>query len=214
MIQAQRPSLNMHFYVYVVLQDFGDIVQQFFEDSRFNNTLKLMMGFQWAVEYCTNARFVAVFDDDYFVNIKNAVMMLKTLKPTEFGNTVVGYVWNNAVPFRIKGSPWYISLQEYPYRFFPPYVSSGCFLLPMMTVERLYIAMQYTKIIHFDDVFVGIVTWKLQTKLQHDTNLYFYRLPYEAFRYRKVIASQGFYDPEILYQVWKQQMATDVSKVR
>jgi len=198
-------------YCMCVWQDFGDIIQQFFEDSYFNNTLKLLMGFQWAVEYCSNARFLAVFDDDYFVNVKNVVTLLKTIKPTEFTNVVIGYVWNNAVPIRIKNSNWYVSLREYPYRFFPPYVSAGSFFLPMMTAERLYIAMQYTKIIRFDDVYLGIAAWKLKMRLLHNPNLYFYYLPYDVFKYRKVIASQGFDDQEFLYKTWKEQTQLDIN---
>ena len=198
-------------YCMCVWQDFGDIIQQFFEDSYFNNTLKLLMGFQWAVEYCSNARFLAVFDDDYFVNVKNVVTLLKTIKPTEFTNVVIGYVWNNAVPIRIKNSNWYVSLREYPYRFFPPYVSAGSFFLPMMTAERLYIAMQYTKIIRFDDVYLGIAAWKLKMRLLHNPNLYFYYLPYDVFKYRKVIASQGFDDQEFLYKTWKEQTELDIN---
>jgi len=201
-------------YCTCICQDFGDIVQQFFQDAYFNNTLKLMMGFQWAVEYCANAQFVAFFDDDYFVNINNVVKMLKSIKPTEFSNTVIGYVWNNAMPFRLKDSKWYISLQEYPYRFFPPYVTAGSFFLPMMTAERLYVAMQYTQIIRFDDVFLGIVAWKLKTRLLHNPNLYFYYLPYDVFQYRKVIASHGFDDQEFLYKAWKEQAELDINSAQ
>jgi len=195
-----------------ILQDFGDIVQQFFVDAYFNNTLKLIMGFQWAVEYCYNAQFVAVFDDSYFINVKNVISMLKTIKPTEFSSTIVGYVWNNAMPFRVKGSRWYISLDEYPYRYFPPYVSSGAFFMAMMAVERLYIGMQYTKTMRFDDVFFGIVALKLKMRLSHNQNIYFYNLPYDIFRYRKVIASDGFDDQEFLYKTWRQQNELDVNK--
>jgi len=169
------------------------------------------MGFQWATEYCVNARFIAVLDDNYFVNTKNVVSLLNTVKPTELDNTVVGYVWNNAMPFRIKDSQWYISLDEYPYRFFPPYVTSGAFFLPMMTAERLYIAMQYTKVLRFDDVYVGIAAWKLQTRLIHNPNVYYYWVPYDVFRYRKVIAAHGFDDQELLYKVWKEQTELDVN---
>lgn len=194
-----------------LLQDFGDIVQQFFEDSYFNNSIKLLMGFQWVTEYCSNAQFVAVLDDNYFLNVKNAVSLLKSIKATDYGNTISGYVWNNAMPFRIRGSEWYVSLEEYPYRFFPPYVTSGAFFMPMMTAERVYIAMQYTKILRFDDVFVGIVAWKLETRLLHNPNIYYYCLPYDVFKYRKVIAAQGFDDPEFLYKVWKEQTELDVN---
>jgi len=197
-----------------VFEDFNDIVQQYFHDAYFNNTLKLMMGFQWTTEYCENARFVAFFDDDYYVNINNVVKMLQAVKPTEFDNLIIGYVWENAMPFRTKDSKWYISLEEYPFRFFPTYVTAGSFFMPMMTVDKLYAAMQFTQILRFDDVFLGIVAWKLRTKLQHNANLYFYEYAYDPFRYRKVIAAHGFKDPELLYKAWKEQNDLDKNAVR
>ena len=190
-------------------QDFNDIVQQYFVDSYFNNTVKMMMGFQWATQYCENAKFIAFFDDDYFVNINSVVKLLQMVKPTETKNLVIGYVWQNAMPFRIKNSKWYVSLAEYPYRFYPPYVTAGSFFVPMITAERIYAAMQYTKIIRFDDVFLGIVMWKLKVKLRHNSNLYFYDYPYDRFLYRKVIAAHGFKDVELLYRAWKEQIDLD-----
>lgn len=190
-------------------QDYNDIVQQYFIDSYFNNTLKLVMGFQWATQYCESAKYLAFFDDDYFVNINNVVRLLQTIKATEADNIMVGYIWKNAMPYRIKDSKWYVSLAEYPYRFWPPYPTAGSFFVPMMTAEKLYAAMQYTKIIRFDDVYLGIIAWKLNVKLKHNNNLYFYEYPYEKYRYRKVIAAHGFKDPELLYKAWKEQTEMD-----
>ena len=40
---------------------FGDLIQQNFHDGYFNNTLKTMMGFQWAYEYCSNVHIYFLF---------------------------------------------------------------------------------------------------------------------------------------------------------
>ena len=202
---------NMQHRLGIEQQDYNDIVQQYFIDSYFNNTLKLIMGFQWATQYCDTAKFIAFFDDDYFVNINNAVRLLQSVKATDMDNLTIGYVWKNAMPYRIKDSKWYVSLDEYPYRFWPNYVTAGSFFVPMMTADKLYAAMQFTKYIRFDDVFLGIVTHKLNIKLRHNNNLYFYELPYDKYRYRKVIAAHGFKEPEILYRIWKEQ--TDMDKL-
>ena len=186
-------------------QDYDDIVQQYFLDSYFNNTIKLMMGFQWSVQYCQGAKFLAFLDDDYFLNTHHLMTLLQSVKPTEYNNLLIGYIWNNAMPYRIKDSKWYISLDEYPYRFWPPYPTAGSFFLPFITAERLFYAMQYTKAIRFDDVFLGIAAWKLKLKLKHNNNLYFDYLPYDKDRYRNVIAAHGFDDVEILYDAWKEQ---------
>lgn len=192
-------------------QDYDDIVQQFFVDTYFNNTLKMMMGFQWAVEFCDNAKFVAFFDDDYYVNINRVVRLVNSLKETEYDNTIIGFVWKNSMPVRILSHKWYISLKEYPYRFWPNYVTAGSFFVHMSTVERLKIAMQYVKIIRFDDVFLGIVAYKMGIKLKHNENLHFHDMVYEKYKFRSVIAAHGFYDVEFLYKVWKEQR--DLEKI-
>ena len=56
----------------------------------------------------------------------------------------------------------YVSLEEYPYRLWPPYPTAGSFFVPFETAERLYAAMPYIRYLRFDDVFVGIAAWKLK----------------------------------------------------
>ena len=190
-------------------QDYDDIAQQFFVDSYFNNTLKMVMGFQWAVEFCSHAKFIAFFDDDYYVNVNRALEMLQRIKDNQLNNLIIGYVWRNAMPIRLKDSKWYISLDEYPYRFWPDYVTAGSFFVPMLTAERLYAAMQFVKIIRFDDVYLGIVAYKLGVTLFHNDELLFYEMVYDKFKFRKIIAAHGFKNPEILLHVWKEQRELD-----
>ena len=187
-------------------QDYNDMMQQFFHDHYFNNTLKMMMGFQWAVHHCPGAQFVAFFDDDYYVNTYNLVRALQTMKPTQFTDTIVSYVWKNSAVLRDKHlSDWALSYEEYPFRYFPPYPTAGSFLMHMATAERIHIAMKYTQYLHLDDVFLGIISWKLKLKLRHTKDLHFQPLAYSPLRYSELLAVHGFTDVDVLYQVWKEQ---------
>ena len=184
----------------------GDIVQQYFVDSYYNNTVKLMMGFQWAISYCHSAKFLAFLDDDYYVSPHNLAKLLEKVPVTRMSDTVIGHIWKSAMPFRIKSNKWYISLKEYPYRYWPPYPTAGSFFLPMDTAQRLYIAMQYTKMLRFDDVFVGIAAWKLKLKLVDDhRHIAFHEITYSTEAYRDMIAVHGYDDTEKLYRVWHDQ---------
>lgn len=49
---------------------YGDIVQQNFVDSYKNLTIKTVMGYNWAVEYCSNATHILYKDDDFHFNVK------------------------------------------------------------------------------------------------------------------------------------------------
>lgn len=56
---------------------FGDIVQACFIDAYFNNTIKTMIGFKWAVEYCSNSKFYFFSDDDMYVSTKNILRFVR-----------------------------------------------------------------------------------------------------------------------------------------
>lgn len=58
-------------------EQFDDIVQAKFIDSYFNNTIKTMMGFRWAIEYCPRSRFFMFVDDDFYVSTKNVLRFLR-----------------------------------------------------------------------------------------------------------------------------------------
>lgn len=64
--EIERERVNYH-----------DIVQIDFVDSYFNNTIKTMLGFKWAVKYCPNAKFYLFVDDDYYISIKNVLRFVR-----------------------------------------------------------------------------------------------------------------------------------------
>jgi hypothetical protein len=63
-------------------QKYGDIVQADFIDSYFNNTIKTMMGFKWAVAFCPNSRFYMFSDDDMYISTKNVLRFIRN--PTQY----------------------------------------------------------------------------------------------------------------------------------
>lgn len=55
----------------------NDIVQANFQDSYFNNTIKTMMGFTWAMRFCPAAKFYMFSDDDMYVSVKNVLRFIR-----------------------------------------------------------------------------------------------------------------------------------------
>lgn len=220
----------------VEAQNYEDVVQADFEDSYFNNTIKTMMGFKWAVENCPKSSFYSFIDDDYYVSAKNLLRFIKdpvnypdyiqetddiikklsqnidnkekfdeiafkeiinsknvvhsidTKKHLEFiknsieaqklvashskngekmltqedADTInlnlfdrelsphvklyAGYVVHSA-PHRHKLSKWVISVNEYPYSMWPPYVTAGAFVLSKEALMTMHYVSKFTK--HF-----------------------------------------------------------------
>lgn len=60
----------------------GDIVQADFIDSYYNNTIKTMIGFKWAMEFCRDAKFYMFSDDDMYVSTKNVLRFVRN--PTNY----------------------------------------------------------------------------------------------------------------------------------
>lgn len=63
---------------------FNDIVQADFNDNYFNNTVKTMIAFKWAMNFCSNSKFYMFVDDDYYVSTKNVLRFVRN--PTNYPN--------------------------------------------------------------------------------------------------------------------------------
>lgn len=56
---------------------YQDIMQAEFYDSYYNNTIKTMMGFKWALDHCSNSKFYMFVDDDMYVSVKNVLKFIR-----------------------------------------------------------------------------------------------------------------------------------------
>lgn len=110
-------------------------------------------------------------------------------------------------PHRHKSSKWYVSLQEYPYHLWPPYVTAGAYILSKEALLDMYYTSFYTKHFRFDDIFLGLVAKKANIEPLHCEDFHFYKKGYTKYNYKYVITSHGYDDPNELLQVWNEQKA-------
>lgn len=212
---------------------YNDLVQADFLDSYFNNTIKTMIGFKWAVKFCANTQFFMFVDDDYYVSTKNVLRYVRN--PTNYPQYVLnsehhlklkmkrrklndifdyelpadvrlysGYVFSSS-PLRHRISKWYVSLEEYPYDRWPPYVTAGAYILSKEALIDMYYTSYYTKHFRFDDVYVGILAYKAKIEPFHSEYFHFYKQKYNKVSYEFTVASHGYNDPEELKTVWSEQ---------
>ncbi|GBM48585.1 Beta-1,3-galactosyltransferase brn [Araneus ventricosus] len=120
------------------------------------------------------------------------------------GRLLAGYVFFSS-PMRHKSSKWYVSLAEYPFSKYPPYVTAGAYVVSYPALEDLYYTSMFTQRFKFDDVYLGIVAKKCGISPLHNKHFYFWRKPYSKEGYSDVIASHGFDDPEEMKKVWEEQ---------
>lgn len=199
----RKVDLQLQRKVGIESSQHGDIVQYYFEDNYFNNTNKIMAGLKWARINCRGSQYIMMVDDDFYVNTYGVRKFLD--KP--LGGVILGYIFNNSMPLRRRSSMWKVSLQEYPYRYWPPYPASGFILMDYRTSYDLFTVMEYLKYLRFDDVFLGIAAYKLQIPLKHETRVLVNPIKYEDDIFFNALAVHGIKSPEVLTEIWKRQAA-------
>ncbi|KAB0354260.1 hypothetical protein FD755_022798 [Muntiacus reevesi] len=97
---------------------YGDIIRQDFLDTYSNLTLKTIMAFRWATEFCPNARYIMKTDTDVFVNTGNLVKYLLNLNHSE--KFFTGFSLTDNYSYKGFYQKTHISYQEYPSKVFSP----------------------------------------------------------------------------------------------
>lgn len=205
----------------------NDIIQADFSDTYFNNTIKTMMGFKWAANFCPNSQFYMFVDDDYYVSTKNLLLFVR--HPTKYPRFLersafhfknllsiydyelpsdvrlyAGFTFTSA-PHRHITSKWQVSLEEYPYHMWPPYVTAGAYVLSREALFDMYYASFYTKHFRFDDIYVGLLAYKAKIEPFHCDEFHYYKKPYYTNNYNYTVASHGYDNPIELSKVWNEQ---------
>ncbi|KAG7197527.1 hypothetical protein KM043_017640 [Ampulex compressa] len=117
-----------------------------------------------------------------------------------------GFVFISS-PHRHRSSKWYVSLKEYPYHLWPPYITAGAYILSKDALLDMYYTSLYTKHFQFDDIFLGLVAKKANIEPFHCEEFHFYKKDYTKFNYKYVITSHGYSDPNELLRIWNEQKA-------
>lgn len=145
---------------------FGDIVQENFMDTYKNLTLKTLMGFKWVSKYCSNAKFILKVDDDVVVNTVFLANYLNAelLNNETTYNTIRCFYYEKAHVFRNKDSKFYLSKEEFEPDYFQPYCDGPAYLLTTDLAEKFYNESANVKLFQFEDVYVGMLAAKLNSK--------------------------------------------------
>nr|CAH7728160.1 unnamed protein product [Callosobruchus chinensis] len=230
---GQKNNMKLQQSINEESERFSDVVQGNFTDSYHNNTFKTMMGIEWASKYCSKANFYMIVDDDYYVSTKNVLRFIRY--PTNYPQYLIdpmaniktllkqrniqqlydlelpddarlygGYVFVSS-PHRHMTSKWYVSLKEYPYHLWPPYVTGGATVFSKSALIDMYYSSFYTKHFRFDDIYVGLLAYKAKIEPCHCNEFYFYKKTYNKFDFKYTVASHGYKNPTELIHVWTEQ---------
>jgi hypothetical protein len=115
-----------------------------------------------------------------------------------------GFVFPNSSPMRHKFSKWYISLSDYPYHKFPPFVAAGCYVLSKKSADMFYYASKLIEFFKFDDIYMGLLAHKLDIKPIHMESVHFWAPTYFPSVYAKEIIAAHKFPSNDLINIWSQ----------
>ncbi|XP_078581259.1 beta-1,3-galactosyltransferase 1-like [Branchiostoma floridae x Branchiostoma japonicum] len=138
-----------------------DIIQENFLDSYRNLTLKAVMVWKWAFQYCSQASYVMKTDDDAFVNVHKLVNHLGQLSANASRRFVTGRVYINTEPIRDHASKWFVTKEEYPRDTYPSYPCGCAYVISNDLTKLLFETSLVTEYLFIEDVYLGICLEKL-----------------------------------------------------
>ncbi|KAL4226098.1 hypothetical protein ACF0H5_014086 [Mactra antiquata] len=135
---------------------YGDLVIEDFDDSYRNLTYKAIAGLKWVSKYCSDVKYVIKSDDDILIDMHALMDQLNSTEVKSYGtrNVIMCNQWLRMKVIRDKSSKWYISKEEFPDDFFPPYCSGSVFIMTSDVVQRMYWASLQTKFFWVDDFYI------------------------------------------------------------
>lgn len=142
----------------------ADLIRADYYDHYWNQTLKLLMGFEWAARYC-NFSFLLKTDDDVFVNFPKLIFYLnESTTPNEkvyMGNMIRS-------PCASRQGKWEIYTEEYSEETYPDYCSGFGFILSHDVVAMFVEVFDVVPNFRIDDVYIGILAHKTGIKAMHN----------------------------------------------
>ena len=183
---------------------YGDIIQENFMDTYYNNSLKTIMTIRWVATHCYRAEFVFLVDDDVMVNFSNLLNHVNTI-PHNVAETLYSGNRKFEYPERKKGK-WRVSLKEFPYDCYPSYISGGAILTSGHVIRKFNLLLPYVKRYKLDDIYISILAQKLGITPTHNNKMSMKKKKIPVLR--EMICSHGFSKYRNYIDTYRNMMAT------
>jgi hypothetical protein len=188
-------------YLEVESKRHKDILQFDLLDSYENLVYKTIFTMLWLEKHPINTHFLHFIDDDRIVNTKN-VYNFSLSSISSSGMEMIGYKVIFGTPYRDSSSKWYISLDQYPFDFWPPYLIGGTILTNIEVVKKIAKSFSYTRIIPIEDAFIGIIAKLLNINVIHHSGFLPHFQP--ASKLTDKLSSPGYNSYHGQLEGWKQ----------
>lgn len=180
---------------------YHDIIQQDYQDTYYNLTIKTLMGMNWVATYCPHASYVMKTDSDMFVNTEYLIQKLLKPELPPKKRYFTGYLMRGYAPNRNKDSKWYMPPELYPSERYPIFCSGTGYVFSGDMAELIYQASLSIRRLHLEDVYVGICLAKLRIDPVPPPNEFLFnhwRVSYSSCKYSHLITSHQFHPNELI----------------
>ena len=148
--QSEQAVLNQESSLY------GDILQEDYKDAYYNLSLKMISGYGWALKHCARAHFTLRTADDNYVNVPHTLQWVRTSGAQNL-RVQIGHIFWKMEVYRQPYKKWYVSYEEFPERYYPPYAVGTAFLYSMAAVRELVDAAPSVPFFAIEDAWFGMV---------------------------------------------------------
>ena len=157
-------------------------------DSDDHSSDRLQLMFRWIDENCVSKderrlksemlNYVLILNDQFFVDIRaltnyidqiNRNAELTTFERRTF---LTGKLIEKSRPERFQNNRYSISIDEYPYDKYPPYISTDCFLLSKYNAHLLNILTDYVRLFPFEHIYLSFLSSSILTKFIQNNYLF------------------------------------------
>ena len=143
---------------------FGDILILDFTDTYRNLTLKIMSAMKWIALNCPDVKLVMKTDYDVFINIPKIAQFLANHDFT-LPNSILGRYYRRSFVERNSTYKYYVPMEEYSLRYFPPYCSGSGYIMATSTVRKLVKMSYFIHQIRMEDAYLGVCAYCANLKL-------------------------------------------------
>ncbi|XP_069128553.1 beta-1,3-galactosyltransferase 1-like [Argopecten irradians] len=184
----------------------NDILLVNYHDNYYNLTLKTISGLRWAVSNCARAAFVISVDDDIYVAPDLLLSFLDKLPARKAEKLYHGRLIVQTSPVRDQTGifgKWVVSMDEYAFKTYPHYIFGGFVIMSMRTVRAFTIAAMYTKLLKFEDVYLGILAARVGIEPTDSGHVDAKKTVTASESFKTVIASHFYTDAYDLKMAWE-----------
>ncbi|XP_052070511.1 beta-1,3-galactosyltransferase brn-like isoform X1 [Mytilus californianus] len=178
----------------------GDILQFDMQDIYDNLVYKTVFSIAWLCDSNINTKYVHFVDDDRIINSKN-LLKLALNNLHQFEMKMIGYKANFEKPYRNKSSKWYISVTDYEFDVWPPYIIGGTMITNLQVIKTLREGIPFSRVIRIEDAYIGILARLLKISLEHNKNF----TPFFISGYELInkISSPDYRSYDAMIREWK-----------